>query len=80
MNFRDHEMMPICPMRVSGLSADKTGNRQCTCDVTMRRVHGTTVAVEGHTYSIFLCVCARSRVREGTHMRACVRVCVCEWV
>jgi hypothetical protein len=47
------------------------------CNVTFRRVHETTLAVESNKYYIFLC-CVRAceRVREGMRMRACVRPCV----
>ena len=30
---------------------------QCTCNVTLMRVHETTVAVESNQYYIFVCVC-----------------------
>jgi hypothetical protein len=46
----------------------KEQGSHCTCKVTLRRVHETTVACKGNKYYIFLCVCAR----------ACVYVCV--WV
>jgi hypothetical protein len=46
-------------------------DRQCTCNVTMRSVRETTVAVENN--NIFLC--------EGIYVHACVHahVCVCGW-
>jgi hypothetical protein len=46
--------------------------RQCTYNVTLRRVRENIVAVESNKYYIFLCEC----LCEGMSMRACVRVCV----
>ena len=55
-------------------------DRQCTCNVILRRVHETTVAVESNKFYIFLCMCVRARVGETMRMHACVRVCVYVWV
>ena len=43
--------------------------RQCTCNVTFRGVHETTVTVENQYY-IFLCVCVRVVVRMDVSVRA----------
>ena len=44
------------------------------CNVTLRRVHGTTLAVESNKYYIFLCcvrACVRASVCGGARARAC---------
>jgi hypothetical protein len=46
-----------------------------TCNVILRRVHESTVAVERNYHYVFLGVCMRARVCEGMHMRQCV----CVW-
>ena len=62
-------------------------DRQCTYNVTRRRFHETTFALDSNKYVIFLyicvCVCVRMRVGKGMRMSGCVRVrvcvCVCGW-
>ena len=48
-------------------------DRQCTYNVTLRRLHETIVAVESNKYYIFLCV--RVCARASTHIQA--RTCAC---
>ena len=45
--------------------------RQCTCNVSLRGLHETSVAVKSSKY---LCVCARARARGWRN----IYVCVCE--
>jgi hypothetical protein len=51
------------------------------CNVTLSRLHETTVAVKNCRYYIFLCVCvcvcARSLAIGWGHAYACMRLCVC---
>ena len=56
-------------------------DRQCTHNVTLKRVYEIIVAVESNKFTyIWACVRARARARasEEMRMRACVLVCV-EW-
>jgi hypothetical protein len=43
--------------------------KQCTCKIILRRVHGTIFAVKIKKYYTLLCVCVRARARA----------CVCVW-
>jgi hypothetical protein len=54
--------------RHHGLISSVNKERQSTYNVTFRRVHETTVAVEKHKYYIFLClcVCVRAWVRASS--------------
>ena len=40
-------------------------DNQCTCNVTMRRVHVTIVAVESKKFYIFVCECTLACVSPG---------------
>jgi hypothetical protein len=51
-------------------------NRQCTCNIILRRVHETTVAVESNQYYMYLRVRTRARVHVVDSMRMHARVCV----
>ena len=49
-------------------------DRQCTCNVKLRRLHETTVAVETQRYYIFLCMCVSVFVSVDSRACACARV------
>ena len=44
--------------------------KQCTCNVTLRRVHATTVAVESSIKYSSVCVCERARERVLERVQA----------
>ena len=77
---------------ISGKTASNEGeyyssqeqDRQCTCNITLRHIHETTVAVESNEYYIILCmcvtesmqVCVRPCVGVGARVQTCACVCV----
>jgi hypothetical protein len=76
----------VLSLKISTYQKEPNQERQCTCNVILRRVHETTVAVVSSKYYIFLraracvCVCVfvgeckRLRASEWTRACACARV------
>jgi hypothetical protein len=66
--------------RGSSTDAVWTQDKQCTYNVTLRRVHESLLPWKSNTYCIFVCVCVHVRVgvqaRGRVHARACVQPCL----